>query len=289
MTETTALVTGATAGIGFYVARALACSGARVFIAGREAVRGQAAVADMRAAAGHDRIDLLLSDAASVESNLALAQELRARVPRLDLLINNAGGMSGQRTQTAEGLEHTFALNFAGPAALTTALLPLVAASAQGHIICVVSSALFMWKQDPVHDVESHERYVGLEAYAHAKLLQLLFAASLHSCGLAPHVRVHAVNPGMAWTPGVRALTPDAVPQWRFIWPIVRWFQRRASAEQAARATLALAQAPAQPQPFAYFNELRECQLHAAWKDPQLLARVWALAESTQARVISRV
>jgi NAD(P)-dependent dehydrogenase (short-subunit alcohol dehydrogenase family) len=61
---------------------------------------------------------------------------------------------------------------------------------------------------------------------------------------LAGRARVNAVNPGMAWTPGVQALTPQAVPTWRYVWPLARMIQRRASPEKAARTPALLALHP---------------------------------------------
>jgi NAD(P)-dependent dehydrogenase (short-subunit alcohol dehydrogenase family) len=125
----TALVTGGTGGIGLHIAIALARRGARLWVTGRDESRGRRSVADIRQRAGHEDVELILADAASVEANLRLADQISTRVPRLDILVNNAGGVFADRRESTEGLEWTLAINFAGPFALTTRLLPLVARS----------------------------------------------------------------------------------------------------------------------------------------------------------------
>jgi NAD(P)-dependent dehydrogenase (short-subunit alcohol dehydrogenase family) len=86
---------------------------------------------------------------------------------------------------------------------------------------------------------------MGITAYAHAKLLNLLWTLALARRLDGAGVVVNATNPGMAWTPGTQALTPDAVPAWRWIWPLVRLLQRRASPASAARSPVFLASSEA--------------------------------------------
>jgi NAD(P)-dependent dehydrogenase (short-subunit alcohol dehydrogenase family) len=103
-----------------------------------------------------------------------------------------------------------------------------------------------MWKRDPLADLQSEQQpYVGISAHAHAKLLNLIWTIALARELEGTAVTVNAVNPGAAWTPGTAALTPEAVPAWRLIWPLVRFFQRRGSAEKAARTPIWLASDPA--------------------------------------------
>jgi NAD(P)-dependent dehydrogenase (short-subunit alcohol dehydrogenase family) len=239
-----ALVTGATAGIGFYTARALVTLGARVVVTGRDTARGQAAAQLLAGGDGHDRVRFIVTDHATVAGNRALAQQLAGELDRLDVLVNNVGtSPSGQRRLTADGYEATLAVNFVGPATLTTGLLPQLQHSAPARVITVVSSAHAMWKRDPFADLHAQQRYVGIEAYAHAKLLSLLWTLALARRLDGTGVMVNATNPGMAWTPGTQAITREAVPAWRWVWPLVRLVQRRASPEAAARSPVFLAAA----------------------------------------------
>ena len=281
----TALVTGGTGGIGFHVAAALARAGSRVIVTGRDPGRGDEAVARLRHAAGHDGISLVLSDASSIRENIRLAGDVAGRFGRLDVLVNNAGRVFPNRVETSEGLEATLALNFAGPFALTTHLLPLLTKGGRSRIVNVASSAFHMWTRDPFEDLQSREGYVGLQAHARAKLLNLLFTLALARRVSTRGVVVNAINPGMAWTPGVAALTPEAVPQWRWIWPLVRWVQRRASAAKAARGPVLLATTLDASLSGQYFDGTRPKPLPAHVLDAALQERAWNLGESLVAEV----
>ena len=241
---TVALVTGATAGIGFHTAQALVTLGARVVVTGRDTARGQAAARQLAGRGWHDQVRFIAADHSTVADNQALAEQLARELDHLDVLVNNVGGSpSGQRRETPDGYETTLAVNFVGPAALTTGLLPLLRQSAPARVVTVVSSAHTMWKRDPFEDLHARQRYVGIDAYARAKLLSLLWTLALARRLEGSGVVVNATNPGMAWTPGTQALTPRAVPAWRLVSPLVRWVQRRASAEAAARSSVFLASA----------------------------------------------
>lgn len=263
-----ALVTGGTAGIGRQIAAKLRSAGLTVLITGRDQPRGAAAAADLGAT-------FLPADHATIAGNLDLAQRVREHVPRLDVLVNNVGGAAfTDRTVTAEGHEATLALNYLGPVALTQALLPTLTEDAR--IVEVVSSAFTMHAGDPFTEPA---RYTAINAYARAKQLNLLATMSL-ARQLTGRVAVNAVNPGMAWTPGVQALTPNAVPAWRYVWPLIRVIQRRASPEKAARIPALLALRPTSTGQF-YESNGKVKALPQRLRDPALQARAWQAAEPT--------
>jgi NAD(P)-dependent dehydrogenase (short-subunit alcohol dehydrogenase family) len=233
-----ALVTGATAGIGFHTAHGAGAPGG-VGGGGRPRPRPRPG-----GPAGHEQVRFIAVDHATVAGNQALVEQLVTELDRLDVLVNNVGSSpSGQRRQTPDGYETILAVNFVGPATLTTGLVPLLGHSAPARVVTVVSSAHAMWKRDPFEDLHARQRYVGIDAYAHAKLLGLLWTLSLAHRLDGTGVVANATNPGMAWTPGTRSLTRAAVPAWRWVWPLVRLLQRRASPEAAARSSVFLAAA----------------------------------------------
>jgi NAD(P)-dependent dehydrogenase (short-subunit alcohol dehydrogenase family) len=283
----TVLVTGATAGIGFYTARALASKGAQVLVTGRDEERGCEAVAELRLRAGHDDIHFFARDHSTVRGNRDLAERVSKQFDRLDVLINNVGkSPSSRRQETEDDYEATLATNFLGPFVLTDGLLPLLRESAPARIVNVISSAYAMWKRDPFEDLNVVERYVGIEAYARAKLLNFLWTFALARRLEGSGVVANATNPGMAWTPGTQALTPEAVPQWRWFWPLVRFVRRRASAEAASKSSVFLASSEdIAGVTGAYFES------NAKLGRPSALAldvgnqeRAWALAETRAQR-----
>jgi NAD(P)-dependent dehydrogenase (short-subunit alcohol dehydrogenase family) len=272
-------VTGATSGIGFATARQLAARGATVLVTGRDPRHGTEAANELRRAAGHERVEFVRVDHSTVAANLALVEGLRSRLARLDVLVNNVGGLQPTRITTGDGYELTLALNFVAPFALTGSLLPLLLASDSARLINVTSSAFKMAKGDPLDDLQSEQTYAPLRVLARAKLLALVWTAALADQHRGGRLSAVAVNPGMAWTPGTRALTPEAVPAWRYIWPIVRFFQRCADPRRAAASCTALVAAPASAIDGRYFDRRKPHPVPRLALDPDLRERVLQLGQ----------
>ena len=233
----TVLVTGATSGIGFYTARDLASRGARVIVTGRDVRRGREAARSLRQQVGDGRVEFLPADHSTVGGNRELAERIRGREDRLDGLVNNVGGFYNDRVETEDGYEATLAMNLVGPFALTEALLPILAASAPARVVNAASAAHAMWRGDPLADIRSGGSYLGLRAYARAKLLNLLWTFALARRMGGSGVVANATNPGTAWTTGTRGIAPRGMPAMqRFLWPIFRRVQQSGSAEKAARS-----------------------------------------------------
>ena len=139
MKGTVCVVTGATSGIGRAAATALASLGATVVMVGRDRGRTQAAAAQI-ATVSASPPQVEIADLASLEQVRRLAGRL-AGLERIDVLINNAGLVLGERRITPDGLEHVFALNHLAPFLLTNLLLPKLTASAPARVITVTSDA----------------------------------------------------------------------------------------------------------------------------------------------------
>ena len=135
------LVTGGTGGIGKATAIGLAALGARVGITGRDQARAVAAAAGIRAATGRAAVEAFAADMSARAEVRRLAAQVAGTYPRLDVLVNNVGGFWAHRHVTADGLEHTFALNHLAPFLLTNLLLDRLTASAPARIVTVSSGA----------------------------------------------------------------------------------------------------------------------------------------------------
>jgi NAD(P)-dependent dehydrogenase (short-subunit alcohol dehydrogenase family) len=246
LTGKTALVTGATSGIGFHTASALARMGASVYITGRDTNRGKAAEQQLRAEAGHHNVHFVQADAATVGGNQQLAQDLIAATDHLDILVNNVGGGYNDRWETADGYEATLAMNFVGPFALTEALVPLLRASAPVRIVNLASMSHRWWKGEVFADLHSTESYLTSRVYARSKLLNVMWTLALARRLAGRGVVANSADPGGAWTSMTQAFAPRSMPGWvRPFWPLLRVLQRRGSPEQAARSSIFLASAPA--------------------------------------------
>lgn len=276
----TVLVTGGTGGIGYQTARALAERGARVLITGRQAGTGEEAAAAIRRESGHELVTFLQADHATVGGNQQLADQVRAEVSGLDVLVNNVGGLYQTRWETADGYEATLAMNFVGPLALTGELLPLLQARAPARCVNVVSAGFKMWKTDPFQDVQSTQRYVSGDVYAHAKLLNVLFSLALARRLPAEQVTVNLVHPGMAWTQMTQSMTSQTIPAFRLVWPLLRLVQRRRSPEKAALHVAVVASAPQLRGHTGQYFEAKPTprRLSARELDPKLQERAWQLA-----------
>jgi retinol dehydrogenase-14 len=281
MGRRTVLITGATAGIGYEAARVLAGRGAKVVITGRDADRGERAAAAIRGASGNERVSFLRADHATVGGNEELAARVSDALPGLGVLVNNVGGNYATRWETGDGYEATLAMNLVGPFALTGELLPLLRANTPSRVINVGSAAFQMWKRDPFEDVQTREQFVGAEAYAQTKLLNLLFTLAL-ARRLAPEqVTVNTLHPGLSWTEMTQSMTPETMPFPKALWPFLRLMQRLGSPAKAGRRVAFLASSP-DVAAFTgeYFaGKTRPKRLSARELDPENQERAWRLAE----------
>src|SRR6266853_4110986 len=112
------IITGANSGIGKETALGLAQMGARVVMVCRNVEKGKAALEEIRRESGSSQVDLLIADMSSQASVRALAEQIQQEYPRLDVLVNNAGGAAPAGTLSADGIEMTLATNHLGPALL---------------------------------------------------------------------------------------------------------------------------------------------------------------------------
>ena len=136
----TAVVTGATSGLGLATAAALARRGAHVVLTARSTGRGEAALAELRRRVPDASAEVAELDLASLASVRAFAARTADRHPRLDLLVNNAGVMATPPERTADGFELQVGTNHLGHFALTGLLLPAVTSAPAARVVTVSST-----------------------------------------------------------------------------------------------------------------------------------------------------
>jgi NAD(P)-dependent dehydrogenase (short-subunit alcohol dehydrogenase family) len=247
--------------------------------AARDAEAGERAAAAIRRENGQGSVTFLQADHATVAGNQQLAEQVGADFPGLNVLVNNVGGLYGTRWETADGYEATLAMNFLGPFTLTCELLPLLQANAPARCINVVSAAFKMWKPDPFQDLQSTQRFISGDAYARAKLLNVLFSLALARRVPAGQVTVNLVHPGLSWTQMTQSMTSQTIPSLRLVWPLVRLMQRRRSPEKAGQRVAALVASPLAGAVTAQYFEAKPMpmRLSARELDHDNQERAWQL------------
>ena len=199
MTGKIVLVTGGSGGIGKATAIGLATMGARVGITGRDLARTEQAAADIRAASGNSDVDAFAADMASQAEVRRLAVAVLKACPRLDVLVNNVGGFSAHRHTTADGLEHTFALNHLAPFLLTDLLLDRLKASAPARVV-TVSSGVQSTGRIEFDDLQGARNYSGQRAYSQSKLANIMFTNELARRLKGTGVTATSLHPGVVRT-----------------------------------------------------------------------------------------
>jgi NAD(P)-dependent dehydrogenase (short-subunit alcohol dehydrogenase family) len=194
------LITGATGGIGKAIAVGLAKLGAVTVIVGRDKDRGITAVEEVKALSGSRAVELMLADLSSQESVRNLANVFLARYDRLDVLVNNVGGLYGKRWETVDGIEFTLALNHLCPFLLTHMLLPVLQTSGPSRIVNVNSEGHRAAKTVDFDDLKATRWKRGFRIYSQSKLANLLFTYELARRLNPMRVTVNAVHPGIVDT-----------------------------------------------------------------------------------------
>src|SRR6476661_1845136 len=209
----TIVVTGATGGLGFEMALALAKAGADVILTGRDDRKGQSAIEKI----GHEvtgaKVNYERLDLASLASIADFARRMGAR-QSLDLLINNAGVMALPRRQvTADGFEMQFGTNHLGHFALTARLMPLLR-RADGSRVVSVSSLAHRTGLIDFNDLQGERLYSPWKAYGQSKLACLMFALELQrrSDAAGWNLTSDAAHPGFSRTNLFAATSPQAEP-----------------------------------------------------------------------------
>ena len=281
--ERVAVVTGASSGIGLSAAKALAAQGWRVIAVGRDPQRSAAAQAELEAAASGPAPVMLRADLSLMAEAARTVREIEGLTDRIDVLLNNAGGMAKAKVITAEGFEENFAGNHLGPFLLTTRLLPLLRRAAADapkgavRIINTSSDASEMIPGLDFDDLQGLANYHHGLAYCRGKLANVLFARALARRLADDGVVAHALHPGTVASNFITHADEQAQAHMRTLTMM--------SSDQAAEALvwLAVGEEPGRTSG-GYFHQRQPHAPNPQADDPAAVERLWIESEKLVAQ-----
>lgn len=267
-----AVVTGATSGIGRWIALGLARAGLRTLMVVRDAARGAATGAWIAERAPEAVIEVIQADLSLLADARTVAARIAAEHSRLAILVNNAGLFSERRRVTAEGRELVLAVNHLAPFVLTRGLVEALRNGAPARIVNVGSAASDRARID-LDDLEGLRRWSGLHAYGQSKLALMMatfaWAERLDGSGVTANV----VHPGTVRTKIARVPGPIGL-----VWTVMMPFM--ISPERGADTPLHVALAPELERVSGrYFKRRREARPNPLARDKALVTRLWAETE----------
>ena len=264
----TALVTGATDGIGFETARELLAAGMQVLVHGRNKASATRQATALTGRVPGARLTPVWGDFSRMSEVAALADQVRAISPALDVLINNAGIYAKQRKITGDGFELTMAVNHFAPYLLTRLLGPLISKAPAGRIVTVSSMAHQSGDID-LDDLTFENGFDSYSAYATSKLANILFtralATRLAGTGSSTTgVTANCLHPGVIDTKLLHA----------------GFSMKGASVEKGARTSVFLATSDEVARVSGkYFDNCRETAPSRRARDEQLAEALWQRTE----------
>ena len=206
------VITGASSGIGYASAQALARRGVSLTLVMRNRQKAEETVEQLQRETGNSDIRYELADLGLMADVDALVAKFKKRRKPIDVLINNAGALFNPRAESAEGLEKSFALLLLSPYRLTLGLKPLLAKTQAARVINVVSGGMYSQKLEVDSlIVPQGAEYSGSAAYAKQKRALMALTQEWAAEWRDEGIVVNAMHPGWADTPGVQ----DALPQFR--------------------------------------------------------------------------
>lgn len=289
------VVTGSTSGVGLCLAGRLCAAGAEVIMPVRNRVKGERAIAQIRASTPESVVTLRHLELASLDSVAALGEELNAEGRPIDILINNAAVIAAvRRDTTTDGFEKQFGTNHLGHFALTAHLLPLLRAAGSPRVV-TISAMAARNARIRFGDLQFENDYAPMRAYGQSKLANLIFARELDRRSRRADwgVMSNAAHPGMAKLNPLEGLTSGDKSEGSRHERFIRFTQRLMpflwqDIEKAIEPTLYAATSPraegsALYTPRGYLEAVgggvREADIPAQADDEGTARRLWKISE----------
>ena len=191
------IITGATDGIGLAAAKSIAKKGYHISLVGRNPDKGKKALEAIIEYSGNENLDFFECDLSLVANVKDLADRIKNKHSKIDVLLNNAGGANKTKQITSEGLEKTFATNQMNYFVLSTELLNILSESNDGRIVNVASNAHIGAEVD-YENINSEKSFSAWTSYCVSKLMNIMFTYQLSS--MQDRVSVNVLHPGFVDT-----------------------------------------------------------------------------------------
>ncbi len=271
------VVTGGNSGIGKEAAVAMAAMGATVVITARDQAKGDQALDELRYRSGRDTVEVMALDLSDFASVRAFAAQVVDRHDRLDVLVNNAGGILSQRLETVQGFEMTFGVNHLGHFLLTDLLLDRLKDSGPSRVVTVSSIAhRYALRGLSYADLQSTHHYWSMDAYAQSKLANVLFTRELARRLDGSGVTANCLHPGVVRT-GFGS-SDDTTGLERLA--MLAGSPFFVNATRGARTTVFLASSPAVAgRTGGYYVRCREHRPSSVARDPEAARHLWQISE----------
>jgi len=270
--QATILVTGATDGLGRRVAQELTTKGATMLLHGRSPERLEATLEKLQGQTGGEKSSSYLADLSSLAAVRDLSERILSKHDRLDVLVNNAGIIARERSESEDGYELTFAVNYLSHFLLTRLLLPLLKDSAPARIVNVASAG-----QSPLDfsNLMLEHGYDAMKAYSQSKLAQVMFTFDL-----AERLRDSGVT--------VNALHPASLMDTKMVQSTFGYTMSTVEEGTEAVVRLAVSQ-EVEGVTGGYFDGTREARANQQAYDPQARGKLWDLSEELCGRLLEPV
>lgn len=266
----TAIITGATSGIGRVTALAIAREGARLVLPVRNIEKGKALKDEIEKETGNASVEIMHCNLASLDSVRQFAEDFRKKFDSLHLLVNNAGLWEAKRKESDDGIEMNFAVNHLAPFLMTNLLLDIIKKSAPARIISVASTAHKYGKMR-FNDLEGKKSWGSMQSYAQSKLANILFTRRLAKELDGSGVTANCLHPGVVNTQLFSKLPG-------FIQKVSSFFM--ITPEKGAQTSIYLATSPdVENITGEYFDKRKIAKTTAHARDMQVADTLWEVSK----------
>ena len=266
------LITGATNGIGQESAKALNNMGAEIVFVARNEEKGNFLKQQLKNDSGRDATMIIANLSSQAEVKRA-ANEFLALEKPLDILLNNAGIMNRQRTETVDGLEEVFSVNHLAYFTLSLMLLDKLKQTENSRVINVASGAHQFVKNMNFDDLQSEKTFKPLQVYGQSKLANILFTKSLSEKLLNSGVTVNCLHPGFVST-GIGSNNKGI---WNLLMFLAKPFAKKSN--KGAETSIYLCASPAVKNISGeYFVDCSVEKVSEAANDPKQAEKLWDIS-----------